>query len=55
MMGAKLRGFASLPTLSLEELVHNDNFYRRLDRKLDLPRRQQERTFSKGPRQRIAR
>jgi transposase len=32
----KLRDFAPLPSLSLEELVPNDNFYRRLDRKLDL-------------------
>jgi transposase len=37
MMGKKIRHFAPLPTnLSLEELVPKDNFYRRLDRKLDL-------------------
>jgi len=33
---SKLHDFALLPSLSLEELVPNDNFYRRLDRKLDL-------------------
>jgi transposase len=37
MMGKKIRHFAPLPTnLSLEDLVPKDNFYRRLDRKLDL-------------------
>src|SRR5215207_2408640 len=36
MMGKKIRNFAPLPNLSLEELVPKDNFYRRLDRKLDL-------------------
>ena len=36
MMGTKLRDFAPLPNLSLEELVPKDNFYRYLDRKLDL-------------------
>jgi transposase len=37
MMGKKIRNFVALPTnLSLEELVPKDNFYRRLDRKLDL-------------------
>jgi transposase len=36
MMGTKIRNFAPLPGLSLEELVPKDNFYRRLDRKLDL-------------------
>jgi transposase len=37
MMGKKIRHFAPLPTnLSLEELVPKDNFYRRLERKLDL-------------------
>src|SRR5688572_23386183 len=37
MMGKKFRHFAPLPTnLSLEELVPKDNFYRRLDRELDL-------------------
>src|SRR5215217_24722 len=36
MMGTKLRDFAPLPNLSLEELVPNDNFYRRLQKALDL-------------------
>ncbi len=37
MMGKKIRNFAPLPpTLSLEELVPKDNFYRRLDQELDL-------------------
>jgi transposase len=36
MMGTKIRDFAPLPDLSLAELVPKDNFYRRLDRKLDL-------------------
>ena len=36
MMGTKIRNFAPLPNLSLEELVPKDNFYRHLDRKLDL-------------------
>jgi hypothetical protein len=36
MMGTKLRNFASLPDLSLEELVPKDNFYRRLEETLDL-------------------
>jgi transposase len=37
MMGKKIRDFAPLPTnLSLEELVPEGNFYRRLDRRLDL-------------------
>jgi transposase len=36
MMGTKLRDFAPLPSLSLEELVPNDNFHRRLDRNLGL-------------------
>jgi transposase len=37
MMGAKkIRDFAPLPDLSLEELVPKDNFYRRLDAMLDL-------------------
>ena len=35
-MGIKIRYFAPLPDLSLEELVPKDNFYCRLDRKLDL-------------------
>ena len=29
MMGAKIRNFAPLPGLSLEEPVPKDNFYRR--------------------------
>ncbi len=36
MMGTKTRNFAPLPELSLEELVPQDNFYRRLDARLDL-------------------
>ena len=36
MMGTKLRDFAPLPNLSLEELVPKDNFYRRLQNALDL-------------------
>jgi hypothetical protein len=36
MMGTKLRNFAPLLDLSLEELVPNDNFYRRLEETLDL-------------------
>jgi transposase len=36
MMGAKIRSFAPLPDLSLEELVPKDNFYRRLEATLDL-------------------
>src|SRR5215203_2071856 len=37
MMGTKIRNFAPLPTdLSLEELVPNNNFYRRLEVTLDL-------------------
>jgi transposase len=37
MMGKKIRDFAPLPTdLSLEELVPEQNFYRRLDRRVDL-------------------
>jgi len=36
-MGTKIRNFAPLPTdLSLEELVPNNNFYRRLEVTLDL-------------------
>ncbi len=31
IMGTKIRDFAPLPDLSLEELVSKDNFYRRLD------------------------
>jgi transposase len=37
MMGTKIRNFAPLPReVSLEDLVPKDNFYRHLDRKLDL-------------------
>ena len=36
MMGTKIRNFAPLPDLSLEELVPKDNFYRRLEETLDL-------------------
>ena len=36
MMGTKLRNFAPLPDLSLEELVPKDNFYRHLQETLDL-------------------
>jgi transposase len=36
MMGIKLREFAPLPDLSLEEFVSKDNFYRRLEERLDL-------------------
>ena len=36
MMGTKIRNFALLPDLSLEELVPKDNFYRRLEERLDL-------------------
>jgi transposase len=37
MMGTKVRSFAPLPAdLSLEELVPEDNFYRRLEARLDL-------------------
>jgi len=37
MMGTKIRSFAPLPhDLSLEELVPQDNFYRRLEATLDL-------------------
>jgi transposase len=36
MMGTKIRNFAPLPDLSLEELVPKDNFYRCLDATLDL-------------------
>lgn len=36
MMGTKIRDFAPLPDLSLEELVPKDNFYRRLEAMLDL-------------------
>jgi hypothetical protein len=35
-MGTKERNFSSLEDLSLEELVPEDNFYRRLERTLDL-------------------
>jgi transposase len=36
MMGTKIRYFATQPDLSLEELIPKENFYRRLDRKLDV-------------------
>ena len=36
MMGTKIRDFAPLPDISLEDLVPKDNFYRRLDATLDL-------------------
>ena len=36
MMATKIRDFAPLPDLSLEELVPKDNFYRRLEAALDL-------------------
>ena len=36
MRGTKLWDFASLPNLSLEELVPKDNFYSRLQSALDL-------------------
>lgn len=39
MMGTKVRSFESLPRdVSLEELVPNDNLYRRLEESLDLSR-----------------
>ena len=36
MMGTKMRAFAPLPPVSLEDLVPPDHFYRRLERALDL-------------------
>ena len=36
MMGIKERDFSSLEDLSLEDLVPEDNFYRRLQRTVDL-------------------
>jgi hypothetical protein len=36
MMATKIRHFAPLPNLSLEELVPKDNFYGRLEATLDL-------------------
>src|SRR5215208_3259734 len=36
ILGTKIRAFAPLPNLSLEELVPKDNFYRRLEATLDL-------------------
>jgi len=36
MMGIKIRNFAPLPDLSLEELVPKDNFYRRLRQGLSI-------------------
>ena len=38
MMATKERNFSPLKDLSLEELVPKDNFYRRLEEKLDLSR-----------------
>ena len=36
MMGTKIRGFSPLPRdVSLEDLVPEDNFYRRLEERLD--------------------
>lgn len=36
MLGHKARDFRSLTALSLDDLVPEDNFYRRLDEHLDL-------------------
>jgi transposase len=36
MMGTKIRHFSPLANLSLDELVPKDNFYRRLEERLDL-------------------
>jgi transposase len=36
MMGTKVRDFAPLSNVSLEQLVPQDHFYRHLDRTLDL-------------------
>ena len=36
MMGRKQRSFAALTTVSREELVPHDHFYRHLERTLDL-------------------
>src|SRR5918996_3335068 len=36
MMGTKARAFASLPPVTLEDLVPPDHFYRHLERSLDL-------------------
>lgn len=36
MMGTKIRTFSPLESLSLEELVPKDNFYRRLEATIDL-------------------
>ena len=36
MMGTKTRHFSPLPDLCLEDLVPKDNFYRRLEERLDL-------------------
>ena len=37
MMGTKVRSFSPLPhDISLEDLVPEDNFYRRLEARLDL-------------------
>jgi transposase len=36
MMGIKERAFGPLPPVSLEDLIPQDHFYRRLERTLDL-------------------
>jgi hypothetical protein len=36
MMGVKIRAFAPLPDLSLEDIIPKDNFYRRLEATIDL-------------------
>jgi hypothetical protein len=36
MMGTKIRTFSPLESVSLEELVPKDNFYRRLEATIDL-------------------
>jgi transposase len=36
MMGVKIRTFAPLPDLSLEDIISKDNFYRRLEATIDL-------------------
>lgn len=38
MRGTNIRTFTPLPNLSLEELVPRDNFYRHLEKTLDLLR-----------------
>ena len=47
MMGTKVRSFSPLPDdLSLEDLVPDDHFYRRLEAHLDLALRPPKRPFS---------